>query len=83
MAVPVLTLLALLARAATSIILHPTLWLLLLAWFAVSKFDLGIAANQLQQSIAELWWLVVLILLTAICNTAIKAYFQARRRGDE
>ena len=82
MAVPVFVLFALLARAATSVLTHPTTWLLFLGWFAVSKFDLGIAANQLQQSIAELWWLIVLILLTAICNTAIKAHFWARRRGD-
>ena len=83
MAIPFLPLLALLARAATSIIIHPTLWLVLLGWFAVLQFDLGVAANQLQQSIADLWWLIVLIMLTAICNTAIKAYFQARRRGHQ
>ena len=82
MAVPALTLLALLARAATSILTHPTTWLMLFAWFAISKFDLSIAAHQLQQSITDLWWLVVLILVTVICNNAIKAYFQARRRGD-
>jgi len=82
MAVPLLTLLALLARAATSILTRPSLWLLALGWFAVSQFDLGVAAHQLQQSITDLWWLIVLILVTAICNTAIKAYFQARRRGD-
>ena len=82
MAIPVLTLLALLARAASYIITRPTLWLVLLGWFAVSRFDFSVAARQLQQSIAELWWLVVLILLTAICKTAVRAYFQARRRGD-
>jgi hypothetical protein len=82
MAVPVLALSALLARAATHIITRPTIWVVLLGWFAISQFDLGIAANQLQQSMAELWWLVALILVTAICNIAIRAYFQARRRGD-
>ena len=83
MAIPFVTLLALLARAATSVLTRPTTWLLLLGWFAVSQFDFGVAINQLEQSIAELWWLVALILLTAICNTAIRAYFQARRRGDQ
>ena len=83
MAIPFLPLLALLARAATYIITRPTLWLVLLGWFAVSRFDFSVAVNQLEQSIAELWWLVVLILLTAICNTAIKAFFQARRHGDQ
>ena len=83
MAVPVIVLFALLARAATSVLTHPTTWLVLLGWFAVSKFDFGIAINQLQRSIADLWWLVVLILLTAICNTTIKAYFRARRHGDQ
>jgi hypothetical protein len=83
MAIPVLTLLALLARAATSVLTHPTTWLLLVGWFAISQFDFGVAVNQVQQSIAELWWLVVLILLTAICNTAIKGYIQTRRRGNQ
>jgi hypothetical protein len=78
MPVPVLTVAALLARAVTSVLTHPTTWILFLGWFAVSQFDFGIAANQLQQSIAELWWLIVLILLTAICNTAIKAHFQCQ-----
>ena len=83
MAGPVLALLSLLARAMTSVLTHPTIWLVLLGWFAVSRFDFSVAVNQLEQSIAELWWLVVLILLTAICNTAIKAFFQARRHGDK
>ena len=83
MAGPVLALLPLLARAMTSVLTHPTIWLVLFSWVAISRFDLGVAANQLQQSIAELWWLVALILLTAICNTAIKAFFQARRHGDK
>jgi len=79
MAVPLLTLLALIARVAASIITRPTLWLVLLGWFTVSKFDLRVFSREVQQSISDLWWLVVLILITAICNTAIKAYFQARR----
>ena len=83
MAVPVLALLALLARAATALLTHPTLWLVLLGWFAISRFDLGVAIRQLQQSITDLWWLVALILVTAICNTAIRAYFQARRHGGQ
>ena len=83
MPVPVLTVAALLARAVTSVLTHPTTWILFLGWFAVSQFDFGVAVNQLQQSIAELWWLVVLILLTAICNTAIKVYIQTKRRGDQ
>jgi purine-cytosine permease-like protein len=83
MPVPVLTVAALLARAVTSILTRPTTLLVLLGWFAVSQFDFGVAVNQLQQSIAELWWLVVLILLTAICNTAIKGYIQTRRRGNQ
>jgi hypothetical protein len=83
MAITFLNILTLLSRAATSVLTNPTAGLLLLGWFAVSKFDLGVAANQLQRSITELWWLVSLILLTAICNTTIKAYFQARRHGDK
>lgn len=83
MAVPALALLALLARAATSIITHPTTWLVLFGWFAISRFDLGVAIRQLQQSFTDLSWLVVLIVLSAICNTAIKAYFQATRRRDQ
>ena len=83
MAVPVLALLALLARAATSVLTHPTTWIVLLGWFAISRFDLGVVIRQLQQSITDLWWLVVLILVTVICNTAIKAYFQTRRREDQ
>ena len=80
---PVLALLSLLARSMTSVLTHPTIWLVVLGWIAISRFDLGVAANQMKQSITELWWLVVLILLTAICNTAVRAYFQARRRGDQ
>ena len=83
MVAPFLTLLALLARAATYIITHPTLWFVLLGWFAVSRFDFGIAANQVRQSLADLWWLVALILFTAIFNAVIKADFQTRRRGDQ
>ena len=83
MAVPVIVLFSLLARAATSILTHPTIGLVLFGWFAISQFDLGIATSQLQQSVADLWWLIVLILLTALCNTAIKAYIQTRRRGDQ
>ena len=83
MAVPVIVLFTLLTRAATSVLTHPTAWLLLFGWFAVSKFDFGVAANQLQQSIKSLWWLVVLILLTAICNATIKSHLQTRRRGDQ
>ena len=79
MAVPVIALLLLLTRAATSIITRPTLWLVLLSWFAVSRFDFGEASHELQQSIAELWWLVVLIAITAICNTAIRAHFHNKR----
>jgi hypothetical protein len=82
MAVPVLALLALLVRATTSLVTHPTIWLALFGWFALSRFDLGVAANQVKHSIAELWWLVALIVLTAVFNTAIKAYIQARRRRD-
>jgi hypothetical protein len=82
MAIPVLALLALLARAATSIVTHPTTWLALFGWFAISRFDLGIATKQMQQSLGGLWWLVVLILLTAVCNAAMKTYIQTRRRRD-
>ena len=83
MAVPTFVLFTLISRAATSVLTHTTTWLLLFGWFAVSQFDFGVAIRQLQQSIADLWWIVVLILLTAICNTAVRAYFQARRRGDQ
>ena len=83
MAIPFLTLLALLARAATSIITRPTLWIVLLGWFAVSRFDFSIAINQLERSITELWWLVALIVITAIGNTTIRALFQAKRQGDQ
>lgn len=83
MAIPVLTVLALLARAATSVLTHPPTWLVVLGWIAVSRFDFGIATRQFQQSIADLWWLVMLILVTAICNSAVKAYVQARRRGGQ
>ena len=82
MAVPVLALL-LLARAAPSVLTHPTTWLLLLGWFAISRFDLGVAIWQLQQSIADLCWLAVLTLVTATCNIAIKACLKTRRRGDQ
>ena len=82
MAGPVLALLSLLARAMTAVLTHPTIWLMTLGWVAISRFDLGVAENQLQRSITELWWLVVLILLTAICNTAVNAYLQARRRAS-
>jgi hypothetical protein len=82
MAVPLLVLTTLLARAATFVLTHPTTWLLLLGWFAISKFDMGIATKQLQSSIADLWWLVVLIVLTVICNNAIRAYFHASPGSD-
>ena len=83
MAVSVLALSALFARATTSILTHPTTWLALFGWFAISRFDLGVATEQVQHSIAELWWLVVLIVITAVFNTAIKAYIQARHQGDQ
>ena len=77
MSVPVLALFSLLARTATYVITRPTLWLVLLGWFAVSRFDFRVAFNQLEQTIAELWWLVALILLVAICNIA----YQRGKRG--
>ena len=79
MAVPLFTLLALLARSATSVLIRPSMWLLLLGWFAVSHFDVGVFATELENSIAELWWLLLLILLLAICNAAIKGH--NRNRG--
>jgi len=80
MAVPVFSLLVLLARAAATIITRPTLWLLVLGWVAISKFDFSVFTREVQQSIADLWWLVALILFTAICNATIKAYFDSRQQ---
>ena len=76
----VLSLLALLARAVASMFTHPAIWLLALGWIAISKFNFGVFTREVRHSVAELWWLVLLILVTALCNTAIKAYFLSRRQ---
>ena len=79
MAFPLLTLLTVLVQAVASTLTRPSLWLLVLGWLAISKFNFAVFASEVQQSIGELWWLVVIIAVTTICNAAIRAYLQGKR----
>ena len=79
MAVPVVVLLGIVARATTQVLTKPHVWAFLFGWVVVSKFDLGVFTREMRETIVGLWWLVILILITLIIMTAIKAYAPERR----
>ena len=79
MAVPVVILLGILARATTQVLTKPHFWAFLLGWVVVSKFDFGVFSREVRETVSGLWWVVVLILITLIIMTAIKAYAPERR----
>ena len=74
MAVPIVIVVGILARATTQVLTKPHVWLLLFGWIVVSKFDLGVFTREMRETVTGLWWVVVLILVTLIIMTAIKAY---------
>ena len=79
MAVPIVIVVGILARATTQVLTKPHVWLLLFGWIVVSKFDLGVFTREMRETVTGLWWVVVLILVTLIIMTAIKAYAPERR----
>ena len=79
MAVPVVIVIGMLARAATQVLTKPHVWVFLFGWIALSKFDFGVFSREVRETVAGLWWLVILILITLIIMTAIKAYAPDRR----
>ena len=79
MAVPIVIVVGILARATTQVLTKPHVWVLLFGWIVVSKFDLGVFTREMRETVTGLWWVVVLILVTLIIMTAIKAYAPERR----
>ena len=79
MAVPIVIAAGILARATTQVLTKPHIWVFLLGWIVISKFDFGVFTREVRETVAGLWWVVVLILITLIIMTAIKAYAPERR----
>lgn len=82
MAIPVLGVVAILAQASGHVLTKPWPWLLVGAWFAAAKIDFGILREAVSETIASLWWVIVLILLASILRAAFPEYLKWKRRAE-
>ena len=74
MAAPLVVIVGIVARATTTVLTKPHVYLFLLGWIVVAKFDFGVFSKEAQEAAASLWWLILLVLITFIIIAAIKAH---------
>ena len=79
MAAPFVVIVGIVARATTTVLTKPHVYLFLLGWIAVAKFDFGVFSREVREAAASLWWVIVLVLITFIIIAAIKAHAAGSR----
>lgn len=69
---PIIPIAAAVAQGATHVLTKPWPWAFLGLWFVASKIDMGILAQEARNTIWSLWWVVALIIVGLIVNSALK-----------
>lgn len=77
MAAPVL--IGILGQAMVQAVTRPWPWLTLLGFFAVSKFDFGVFADEIRITIWSLWPFVVLVILLWFALLFFRSYLKLSR----
>lgn len=75
--VPVITVLG---QATVQVMTKPAPWIFFASWLILSNFDLSVFSTEVRTTFASLWWVVVLVLVGIIANTAARAHFKSRHR---
>lgn len=73
-------LVGILGQAIIQIMIKPWPWVIGFCFFAVSKFDLGIFAEEVRETVWGLWPFVVLVLLLSFGLRAYREYLKHRER---
>ncbi len=72
MALPLIPVAAVVAQGAAHVLTKPWPWVFVIAFFIVSKFNFGVFAQEVSNTIWSLWWVVVLIIAGLIANSSLK-----------
>lgn len=75
---PIIAIAAAVAQGTAHILTKPWPWVFLGFWFAASKFDFGIFAQEARDTIWSLWWIVALIIIGLIVNSSLKVQISER-----
>lgn len=67
-------------QAIIQVITKPWPWMIGLGFFVVSKFDLGIFAEEVRETVWDFWPFVVLILLL---NFGLRAYREYLKHQEQ
>lgn len=78
MGLPLIPIATAIAQGAAHVLTKPSPWVFLGAWFVVSNFDFGVIAKELRHTIWSLWWVVALIIIGLILNSALKVHIAER-----
>lgn len=78
MGLPLIPIATAIAQGTAHVLTKPWPWVFLGAWFAVSNFDGGVFAKEVRDTIWSLWWVVALIIIGLIANSALKIYISER-----
>ena len=77
MAAPIL--IGFLGQALVQAVTKPWPWLTLLGFFAVSKFDFGVLAEEVRVTVWGLWPFVTLVILLWFALLAFRSYLELLR----
>jgi hypothetical protein len=74
---------AILGQALIQAVTKPWPWLALLGYFAIAKFDLGVAAEEFQKTVWSLWPFVILVIALWFGHLFYRAYleFSGRKKA--
>ena len=78
MAIPVIPLTVAIAQGAAHVLTKPWPWVFIGLWFVSSKFSWSVFSEEVQNIIWSLWWVVALIILGMIANSALKVHIGER-----
>jgi hypothetical protein len=74
MAFPLIPIAAAVAHGTAHVLTKPWPWVFVGLWVVASKFDFGVFKSEVQDTLWSLWWVVALIIVGLIANSAIKLY---------
>lgn len=79
MAVPIVA--GLLAQATIQVLTKPWAWAFFGTWLLAARFDVGLFANELRDTIFSMWWLLILTISLMIVRQYL--ILRSKRRGSE
>lgn len=78
MAIPVIPLAVAIAQGVAHVLTKPWPWVFIGLWLVSSKFSWSVFSEEVQNIIWSLWWVVALIILGMIVNSALRVYIGER-----